>query len=180
MASSNKTAATSGSTANPAAERHSRSISLEVFDTAQEQEAPPLTTLPAKGTETILLIEDDNALRELARQILVSRGYTVLEAASGSEALHLCTLFHGKLHLLLTDVVMPGMSGKEVADQIVKLHPRIAVVYMTGYTENSIIRQGVVEDDVNLIEKPFTPESLAAILRAVLDRRENGRPNRIS
>jgi CheY-like chemotaxis protein len=128
----------------------------------EEQELP-------SGQETILLVEDDEFVRSLSRRVLESRGYSVLEARRGVEALRLGTGYGGSIHLLLTDVVMPDMGGKALAEQIAATRPEMKVVYMSGYTDNAIARHGVLEPGVPFLQKPFSPKELARKVRAVLD-----------
>jgi signal transduction histidine kinase/CheY-like chemotaxis protein len=127
----------------------------------------PLST----GNETILLAEDEQSVRELAARILCDRGYQVYEAHDGKEALKIVQGYpERKIHLLLTDVVMPGMSGKELADRLKLSIPDIKVLFISGYTDNAIVHHGVLEKGVNFIQKPFSMESLARKVREVLDR----------
>jgi len=122
------------------------------------------------GTETILLVDDDPALRMMAATLLRRLGYTVLAAADGIEALRLQQQSNtGHVDLLFTDVVMPNMSGKELADRVVALSPRTRTLFTSAYTENAIVHQGVLDKDVALLQKPFTPSALAHKLREVLD-----------
>jgi CheY-like chemotaxis protein len=120
------------------------------------------------GTETILLAEDEQMLRNLARQVLEMYGYNVLEAATGSEAIFVCENHIEQIHLLITDVVMPRMSGRELADRLGQLRPEMSVIYMSGYTNSAIVHQGVLDDGAAFIHKPFAPEELAAVVRKVL------------
>jgi PAS domain S-box-containing protein len=123
-----------------------------------------------RGTETILLVEDDPALREMAATLLKRLGYTVLAAANGIEALSLKPQRdNGPIDLLFTDVVMPHMSGKELADRVQALHPHTRILFTSAYTENAIVHQGVLNPGVALLQKPFTPSALAHKLREVLD-----------
>ncbi|MGA2176113.1 MAG: PAS domain S-box protein [Verrucomicrobiota bacterium] len=123
-----------------------------------------------RGTETILLVEDDPALREMAATLLRRLGYTVLAAADGIEALSLKQQREvGHIDLLFTDVVMPHMSGKELADRVRALNPHTRVLFTSAYTENAIVDQGVLNKGVALLQKPFTPSALARKLREVLD-----------
>jgi PAS domain S-box-containing protein len=122
------------------------------------------------GTETILLAEDDPALREMAATLLRRLGYTVLTAANGIEALNLKQQRDiGHIDLVFTDVVMPHMSGKELADRVQALFPHAKILFTSAYTENAIIHQGVLDKNVALLQKPFTPSALAHKLREVLD-----------
>lgn len=118
--------------------------------------------------ETILLAEDSEALREMAREYLESVGYVVLEAASGPQALEKAKEFHGKIHLLLTDVVMPEMSGPELVRQMTALRPELKVIFTSGYTSDAIARQGVLDPAVAFIQKPYRPKALARKIQEVL------------
>ena len=123
-----------------------------------------------RGTETILLVEDDPALRAMAATLLRRLGYTVLAAANGIEALNLKQQRDiGHIDLLFTDVVMPHMSGKELADRVRVLYPHTKILFTSAYTENAIVHQGVLNEGVGLLQKPFTPSALAYKLREVLD-----------
>jgi PAS domain S-box-containing protein len=123
-----------------------------------------------RGTETILLVEDDKAVRDFARSLLRDAGYTVLEARGGVEALRVCGEYAGAIHLLVTDVVMPGMTGRELAGRLAPLRPSLRVLYLSGYTDDAVIRRGVVEAETHFLPKPFGPEELARKVREVLDR----------
>jgi two-component system cell cycle sensor histidine kinase/response regulator CckA len=127
--------------------------------------------LPA-GDETILLVEDDERVRSLARQVLQDRGYTVLEAQNGLEALQVSANHTGPIHLLLTDVVMPGMSSKTLAEQLAQARPGLKVLFISGYTDNTIMQHGVIEPGVALLQKPFGPMTLTSKVRAVLNEME--------
>ncbi len=123
-----------------------------------------------RGTETILLVEDDPALREMAGTLLRRLGYTVWSAANGIEALSLKQ--HpdvGHIDLLFTDVAMPHMSGKELADRVEASHPHTKILFTSAYTESAIAHQGVLNKGVSLLQKPFTPSALARKVREVLD-----------
>jgi CheY-like chemotaxis protein len=119
--------------------------------------------------EIILLVEDENTLRNITRQYLTKQGYTVLEANNGVAAMQLSATHPGPIHLLLTDVIMPGMNGRELADRLTSVRPETRVVYMSGYTENAIGHNGVLEAGTNLLQKPFTLPALKAKVREVLD-----------
>jgi PAS domain S-box-containing protein len=127
--------------------------------------------LPAarRGSETILLVEDEEAVRELASMILSAKGYSVVAAKSSKEAEQLSVKHNGKIHLLLTDIIMPGTSGRELARRITARHPRTRVLYMSGYTDNVLAEGGVLEPGVSFLQKPFTPAVLAQKVRDVLD-----------
>jgi CheY-like chemotaxis protein len=121
------------------------------------------------GSETILLVEDEDLVRRAAREVLRKRGYTILEASGPHEALAFCQNFHGPIQLMLTDVVMPNMSGKELAQKLAEFKPEIKVLYMSGYTEDTIVHHGVLDSGIEYLQKPFTPDSLARKVRQVLD-----------
>ena len=120
------------------------------------------------GCETILLAEDSDSLREMTHEYLKSLGYTILEAASGKDALQRASEFAGCIHLLLTDVVMPEMSGPELACNLATLRPGIKVIFTSGYTDDAIARQGVLDPGVAFIQKPYRPKALARKIREVL------------
>lgn len=120
------------------------------------------------GGETILVVEDEKAVRELTVRILGQLGYVILTASSGAEALRIVQTHDGTIHLLLTDVVMPGMSGRHLADQLLQQRPGTKVLFLSGYTENAVVHHGVLDAGVNFLPKPFSRESLARKLREVL------------
>ncbi|MCA1555462.1 MAG: response regulator, partial [Acidobacteria bacterium] len=125
-----------------------------------------------RGSETILLAEDDERVRNLVRKVLGSYGYQILEAANGAVALSICEDTAEPIHLLLTDVVMPEMSGRDLADHFKHLRPDSKVLYMSGYTDESIVHHGVLDADASFIQKPFAPDSLARKVREILDMTE--------
>ena len=122
-----------------------------------------------RGVETIMLVEDEDVVRGLAKQILEQSGYKVLAASRGEEAIRLCAQSAEPIHLLLTDVVMPETSGKEVADRLREAIPGLRVLFMSGYTDQAIVHHGVLDSNVEFIQKPFTPSSLVRRVREVLD-----------
>jgi len=122
-----------------------------------------------KGSETILLVEDEEAVRELASRILSAKGYSVVAAKSTKEAEQYSEKYGGKIHLLLTDIIMPGTSGRELARRITARHPRTRVLYMSGYTDNVLAQGGVLEAGLSFLQKPFTPGALVQKVRDVLD-----------
>jgi PAS domain S-box-containing protein len=128
--------------------------------------APP-AALP-RGTETVLLVEDEPALRAVARRTLERQGYVVLEASHGEMALDIAARHTGALDLLMTDVVMPGISGRELATRLVAARPRVRVLFTSGYTDDAIVHHGVLEAGIQFLQKPFTPSALARKVREVL------------
>ncbi len=128
-----------------------------------------VSTEVARGTETVLVAEDEEVVRKFVRSILEKSGYTVLEAHHGSEALRVALQHPGLIHLLLTDMVMPLMDGKLLAQRMVDLRPGIRVLFMSGYSQNAVVHHGVLESGTAFIEKPFTVESLARKVREALD-----------
>jgi CheY-like chemotaxis protein len=125
-----------------------------------------------RGTETVLLVEDAELLRTLTCTLLEKNGYTVLVAANGDEAVQIAEREKRPIHLLLTDVIMPGMSGRELANYLTGVRPEMRVIYMSGYTNDAIAHHGVLDPGIHFIEKPFSQESLMRKLRAVLDAEE--------
>jgi len=132
----------------------------------------PAAAAPAPAEapgETILVVEDEVNLRRLTRQFLENQGYLVLEAADGAAAVQICVAHQGTIHLLLTDVIMPGMNGRELAHRVSEIRPNIKVMYMSGYTENAIGHNGTLDAGITLLQKPFTLHALKAKVREVLD-----------
>jgi two-component system cell cycle sensor histidine kinase/response regulator CckA len=121
------------------------------------------------GTETVLLVEDEEAVRKLSARVLRARGYTVLEARDGEEAERLATEHSGHIHILVTDLVMPRMSGPQVAGVLTRILPELRILFMSGYTDEAVLRQGVHEWNVAFLQKPFGPDELARKVREVLD-----------
>jgi two-component system cell cycle sensor histidine kinase/response regulator CckA len=128
---------------------------------------PPL--LPAFGAETVLLVEDASAVRSLVHRVLEEHGYAVLEAQTAEEALQLARRHPEPIQLLITDVVLPGASGRRLAEELLAERPQTKVLYMSGYTDDAIVHRGVLDPDTAFIHKPFTPEALARKVREVLD-----------
>jgi PAS domain S-box-containing protein len=131
-------------------------------------------TVSPRGSETVLLVEDEAALRAVARRTLERQGYRVLEASDAHAALAIAAAHPHDIDLVLTDVVMPGLSGRELAERLAASHPRVPVLFMSGYTDDSIVQHGVLEAGIHYLQKPFTPRSLAGKVRDVLDGRRVG------
>ena len=121
-----------------------------------------------KGTETILLVEDSASLRDVTKEFLQIAGYNVVEAKDGRDALRVARMHEERIHLLLTDVVMPGMSGRELADEIKQIHPETRILFMSGYTSNAIVHRGVLDEELSLLTKPFTRSRLTQKVREML------------
>ncbi len=119
--------------------------------------------------ETILLVEDEPAIRQLMRRALEQRGYTVLEARNGEQALAVAERHRGPIHLLITDVVMPGMNGFDLAHHLTRSHPRLRVLFVSGHGEHPGVRQGLREAQHPFLLKPYTQEALLRSIREVLD-----------
>jgi CheY-like chemotaxis protein len=132
--------------------------------------APPASEgASPRGAETILLVEDNHALRALTSDILRSHGYFVLEAVDGVNGIRLAQGYQDRIDLLATDIVMPGLGGRQLAEQLSTVHPETKVLYLSGHTDDAVARHGVVQDAVQFLEKPFAPETLALKIREVLD-----------
>jgi two-component system cell cycle sensor histidine kinase/response regulator CckA len=134
-----------------------------------ERRADIASGVPLRGTETVLLVEDEEALRNITRKALLRFGYTVLEAPNGEAALEVAAQHDGPIHVLVTDVVMPGMTGRRLAEQLAALRPGIRVLFASGYTDDAIVRLGVLEPGTAFLQKPFTQEELSHKIRQVLD-----------
>jgi signal transduction histidine kinase/ActR/RegA family two-component response regulator len=122
-----------------------------------------------RGTETVLLAEDEDAVRSLLALVLRQGGYTVLEASDGQKALHIAAGHQGPIHLLVTDVVLPEVGGRELAERLQAGRPQMKVLYLSGYTRDAVVRHGILEDQVHFLSKPFSPAVLAQKVREVLD-----------
>jgi CheY-like chemotaxis protein len=132
---------------------------------------------PARGTETVLVVEDQDEVRALVQRVLEASGYTVLGAGTIADALRIAESRSEPIHLLVTDMVMPHMSGGDLAQRLLSLRPEMAVLYMSGYTDHAVVHQGRAGPGVPFLQKPFTPDALARKVRAVLDVRRGGEPD---
>src|SRR6266404_698696 len=137
-------------------------------DLADFKDRRVVASASVRGTESILLVEDEASVRKLARTILQNNGYTVLEAACGEEAREMSEKYEGLIHLMLTDVIMPGTSGRELAQIVADLRPEMKVLYMSGYTDDAIVHHGILDAETPFIQKPFTPDSLLRKVHGVL------------
>jgi len=144
-------------------------VYLPCVDAAVEPVRPTEPPPDSRGSETILVVEDDDQVRAVARGILRRAGYKVIEARNAGEALLYSEQHSGKIHLLLTDVVMPGMSGPALAKRLASARTDMKVLCMSGYTDDSIVRHGVLEAQIAYIQKPITPAALTTRVRQVLD-----------
>jgi len=141
------------------------------------EELGPVTTQESEkgGCETVLLVEDEESVRELVRVTLISRGYKVLEAENGESGLRIAEATKGPIDILVTDVVMPGMGGRELAKRLVALRPGTSVLYLSGYTEDAIVTQGALSPGTAFLQKPFTLQNLAKKVREVLRSRQQAK-----
>jgi len=145
-------------------------VFLPRVDEPVTQAPEALTSAPdTKSSETILLAEDSDPLRKLAQSLLEAHGFEVLGAQNGEEALGLARQYTGRIHLLLTDVVMPGINGRVLAERLLLTRPGTKILYMSGYTDSFIAGHGVLDQSTNLLYKPFTEEKLIERVRSVLD-----------
>jgi CheY-like chemotaxis protein len=122
-----------------------------------------------QGSETILIVEDDAVVRRVVKRILINFGYQTLEAADSNEALGICEEYPGPIHLLLTDVIMPGMNGRDLAARWAASRPQTKIIFTSGYTEDTIALQGNLEAGIHFLQKPYRPDYLARKIREVLD-----------
>jgi GAF domain-containing protein/CheY-like chemotaxis protein len=140
-----------------------------VDETAAPVDVAASPTRALRGSETVLVVEDEDEVRSLAIDILKAEGYTALEACHGRAALQVSEQHRGRINLLLTDVVMPGLSGRQLAEQMAVRQPGLAVLYMSGYTDNAVVHHGVLDRDAVFLQKPFTPDVLLQTVRTLLD-----------
>jgi two-component system, cell cycle sensor histidine kinase and response regulator CckA len=143
-------------------------IYLPRVEGTAEKHAPPVASAAGGGTETILLVEDEESVRQLVRDTLESRGYKVLEAENGEEGLATAEAHESKIDLVITDVIMPGLGGREMAQRLAKTHPDTKVLYLSGYTEDAIVSDGTMEGGTAFLQKPFTLQNLSKKVREVL------------
>src|SRR6202041_2356534 len=139
-----------------------------VEESAEEQSPAKAAPHEAGGCETVLLVEDEESVRELVRLTLVSRGYKVIEAENGECGLHAAEMCKDHIDILITDVVMPGIGGRELAKNLLSIRPDISVLYLSGYTEDAVITQGALGPNIAFLQKPFTLQNLARKVREVL------------
>ena len=143
-------------------------IYLPRVEGVAEKHAVPVAHAAIGGTETVLLVEDEDSVRQLVRDTLAAKGYRVLEAENGEAGMAAAAQHQGKINLVITDVVMPGMGGRELVKQLVQLRPGTKVLYLSGYTEDAIINEGTIERGAAFLQKPFTLQSLSRKVREVL------------
>jgi DNA-binding response OmpR family regulator len=143
-------------------------IYLPRVEGVAEKQAPQVTPAVLGGTETVLLVEDEQSVRQLVRETLAARGYHVLEGENGETGLAAAADHKGKIDLVITDVVMPGIGGRELIRQLLELRPGIKVLYLSGYTEDAITSEGTIARDAAFLQKPFTLKNLAKKVREVL------------
>jgi len=144
-------------------------VYLPAVKDTPERVSPRAQTRVQGGDETILLVEDDERVRGLAKQVLARSGYIVIEASNAEDALRIASGYSGPIHLLLTDVILPGVNGRVLAQQISERYPHTKVLYMSGYTDNAVVHHGVLAPGVAFLQKPFTPAAFARAVREVLD-----------
>ena len=135
---------------------------------AEAHGAAPILRTAAGGSETILLVEDEESVRQLVRETLQAKGYRVLEAENGQSGLTAAAAHNGTIDLVITDVVMPGMSGRELAEKLIETRPQTKVLYLSGYTEDTIVSEGTIESGKAFLQKPFTLQNLSRKVREVL------------
>ena len=152
---------------------HGQGSTFKVYLPEVKKDAEPeekeQTAVVELGSETVLIVEDDDGLRKFAQKALQNYGYRVLVTENGEDALRVCKEHDGQIHLMITDVVMPKMGGREAADRLQPLYPQMKVIYMSGYTDDAIVHYGVLEPGLNFLEKPFSTEDLARKAREALD-----------
>jgi CheY-like chemotaxis protein len=145
-------------------------IYLPLIESAKQEGEDKKVTPPKRGSETILVAEDDDAVRTLTKEVLLKYGYTVIEAVDGEEAVNALRQYRDAVRLVVIDVVMPKKSGKEVCDEMRKINPHVKVLFTSGYTADMINRKGILQEGVDFISKPLTPHDLLLKVREVLDK----------
>jgi CheY-like chemotaxis protein len=138
-------------------------------ETLQEHDHSDTSQAESGASETILLVEDDQPVRTLSSTILEKQGYRVLEAETGDEALRVVYEHQGPIDLILTDVVMPGMNGREMCTKVTQQHPDVKVLFMSGYTDDVIVHHGILDQGIHFIQKPFSIQALAGKVREILE-----------
>jgi CheY-like chemotaxis protein len=136
---------------------------------AEPEEAEAEKPAALRGDETVLVVEDEDGVRELLRQVLVEHGHAVLTARHGRDALLLAERYERPIDLLVTDVVMPEMGGRELVERLKALRPDLKTLYISGYTNDEVFRRGVQSEETSFLHKPFTSEGLMRVVREVLD-----------
>jgi CheY-like chemotaxis protein len=150
-----------------------KGTAFEVCFPRVEAERPVSKSRPSqagmvRGSQTVLLVEDEEAVRGLVRQILLGAGYNVLESPDGAQALQLAEQHLGPIHLLVTDVVLPGVGGRMVAERLMALRPTMRILFLSGYTDDAVLRRGVDQADANFLQKPFTSADLLKKVAEIL------------
>jgi len=138
-------------------------------DVVSTVEPDPNMVSHPQRSETVLVVEDEDAVRAMTMEILESDGYKVLQACHGKEALHVCGKYEGPIHLIVTDVVMPGMNGRDLAERLARSRPEMKVLYISGYTDDAIFRDGALQAGMPFLPKPFKLDSLLNSVRGVLE-----------
>jgi PAS domain S-box-containing protein len=157
------------------------SIYLPRVEAVSEAPSPPRPSLRSlRGTERVLLVEDEEDVRAVARESLARYGYTVLEARDGEEALRIAGAERGRIDLMVTDVVMPGMNGRQLAERLLAIRPGTRVLYVSGYTDDALSQHGILDQELAFLAKPFSPETLARSVRQVLDGTPPNQPSSTS
>jgi hypothetical protein len=157
------------------------SIYLPRVEMASETPSLPRPSLHSvRGTERVLLVEDEDDVRAVARESLARYGYTVLEARDGEEALRIAGAETGHIDVMVTDVVMPGMNGRELARRLLAIRPGTRVLYVSGYTDDALSQHGILDQELAFLAKPFAPETLARSVRQVLDDAAPNQPSSTS
>ena len=143
-------------------------IYLPRVEGVAERHPVPVAHTALGGTETVLLVEDEESVRQLVRETLAAKGYRVVEADNGESGVAVAAKHQGKIDLVITDVVMPGMGGRELVKQLAQTRPETKVLYLSGYTEDAIVSEGTIESGAAFLQKPFTLQNLARKVREVL------------